>query len=534
MHAPLLRFIVPLAFAGCCSLALAEDADPRPNILWISCEDISPHLGCYGDHFADTPNLDRLAAQGVRFTNCCSHAGVCAISRSGIITGMYPVSIGSQHMRSRIVPPPRVKCFTEYLRAAGYYCTNRSKADYNFEPPLTAWDENNAKSTDWRGRAKGQPFFCVINLTITHESQIRAKYDSLTHDPAKVTLPPYIPDTPVTRRDRARYYDLVTKMDRQAGEILDRLEADGLAENTIVMFWSDHGEGLPRGKRWLYDSGIRVPLIVRWPGREKPASVREDLVAFVDFAPTVLTLAGVAPPKHMQGRVFLGDKTAAQPEYLFGHRDRMDETYDIIRAVRSRRFKYLRNFETRRPYGQHIDYMDQMPTMIEMRRLHAEGALTGAQAQYFRTTKPAEELFDLEADPYEIANVADRPEHAETLAKMRTALEEWQVRVGDLGLVPEPLMMKAIRPGAEYATTAPPDAAVSAIPGREACTLTLGCATNGASIAWTTESGKNPPWKLYVNPVEIEKGTRVRAIACRLGFLDSPETTITCGPRFPP
>ena len=230
-------------------MPLTASAADRPNILWISCEDISPSLGCYGDKYSTSPNIDGLAAQGVVFRRCFSHAGVCAVARSGLITGVYPVSIGSQHMRSRIVPPPNVRCFTEYLRAAGYYCTNRSKTDYNFEPPLTAWDESGRKSTDWSGRAKGQPFFSVINLTVSHESKIRAKFDKLIHDPDGVTLPPYIPDTPAARRDRARYYDIITLMDTQVGRILARLKADGLDKNTIVMFWGDHGEGLPRGKR---------------------------------------------------------------------------------------------------------------------------------------------------------------------------------------------------------------------------------------------------------------------------------------------
>ncbi|HUG93472.1 MAG TPA: sulfatase, partial [Planctomycetaceae bacterium] len=318
----------------------AERAPSRPNILWISCEDTGVQLGCYGDDYATTPNLDRFAAQGVLFENCFTHSGVCAVARSGLITGMYPISIGSQHMRSRIVPPPYVKCFPEYLRAAGYWCTNRSKTDYNFDPPLTAWDENSPQSRDWRGRAPGQPFFSVINLTVSHESQIRANFRGLKHDPGKVKLPPYIPDTPLTRRDRARYYDIVSEMDRQAGEILQRLEDDGLADETIVFFWGDHGEGLPRGKRWIYDSGIHVPLIVRWPGTIEPGSRREDLVCFLDFAPTMLSLAGVDPPAHMQGQVILGGKQAPPREYVFAHRDRMDETYDLIRAVRDRRFKY--------------------------------------------------------------------------------------------------------------------------------------------------------------------------------------------------
>ena len=326
----------------------------RPNILWISCEDTSPDLGCYGDEYATTPNLDRFATEGARYTRCFSISGVCAPSRSSIITGMYQTTIGTMHMRTRAVPSPEVKCFTEYLRAAGYYCTNNSKTDYQFEPPFTAWDESSTKA-HWRNRAKDQPFFAVMNLTVSHESSIRMPESrrrrggdrvppEMRHDPGKAKVPPYYPDTPVTRRDWATYYDTVTAMDMQVADILKELEDDGLADDTIVFFWGDHGRGLPRAKRWIYDSGIHVPLIVRWPGRIEPGSVVEDLVSFVDFGPPVLSLAAVDVPSHMQGQPFLGDQKAAPREYIYASRDRMDEAYDLIRAVRDKRYKYIRNY----------------------------------------------------------------------------------------------------------------------------------------------------------------------------------------------
>lgn len=431
--------------------AQSNEKRKQPNVLWISAEDISPSLGCYGDSYAITPRLDQLASEGVRFTRCFTHAGVCAISRSGLITGMYPVAIGSQHMRSQIVLPPHVKAFPEYLRAAGYWTTNRSKTDYNFPPPKAAWDENSANARDWRGRAPGQPFFSVINLTTTHESQIRGKFGETLHDPTKAPLPPYIPDTSVTLRDWARYADLLTTLDQQVAAILDQLEADGLAKDTIVFFWGDHGQGLPRGKRWLYDSGTRVPLIIRWPDQLKPGSVCDDLVCFLDFAPTMLRLAGVVIPTHLHGRVLpsVEERTRANGsrpsasgrEFIFGHRDRMDETYDLIRSARDTRFKYIRNYAPERPYAQNITYMNQMPTMREWRRLNGEGKLTGATALHFRERKPVEELFDTEADPHEIVNLAERPEHAATLKRMRAALERWQEDVGDSGLIPEPLLV---------------------------------------------------------------------------------------------
>ncbi|HEC03076.1 MAG TPA: sulfatase, partial [Phycisphaerales bacterium] len=267
----------------------------RPNILWISCEDTSPDLGCYGDDYADTPNLDRLASEGCRYTNAFVPYPVCAPTRSSIITGMYPSTIGSMHMRTNMrgyetVPPPYVRCFSEYMRAAGYFCTNHTKTDYQFKAPFTAWD----KGRDWRDRPGDMPFFSVINLTVSHESRNwPKKNETLIHDPAKVPVPPYYPDTPIVRQNLARYYDNVTKMDQQAGEILARLDADGLSDSTIVFFWGDHGRGLPRHKRWCYDSGIHVPLIVRRPGGIERGTVCDDLISLVDLGPTVMSLASV-------------------------------------------------------------------------------------------------------------------------------------------------------------------------------------------------------------------------------------------------
>ena len=394
----------------------------RPNILWISVEDISPDLGCYGDKNAVTPTIDRLAAEGVRFTRCFTHAGVCAPSRSGLITGCYPPSIGTHHMRCQGVPPDDVKCFPEYLRQAGYYCTNNVKTDYQFDVPATAWDESSNKA-DWRGRDQGQPFFSVINFITTHESQIRdpskltqtlvaALKPEQRHDPAKMIVPPFYPDTPVVRRDIANYYDNITAVDGQVAAVLKRLEENGLAEDTIVWFWGDHGRGMPRYKRWLYDTGLHVPLIVHVPEKWrkhvrpdnadalKPGSTIDDLTAFVDFAPTVLSLAGLPKKEHFQGQAFFGPHRAVKPrEHVYGHRDRMDETYDLIRTVRDKRFRYVRNFMPWQPYSQDIAYMNEMPTMQEWRRLHAEGKLTGPAADWFRKEKPVEELYDTEADP---------------------------------------------------------------------------------------------------------------------------------------
>ena len=371
-------------------------SEDLPNILWISCEDISPNLGCYGDSYARTPNLDQLATQGVRFDRAFTHAGVCAVLRSGVITGTYPISIGSQHMRSRIVAPPHIKCFTEYLRAKGYYCTNRSKTDYQFEPPFTAWDRQGNNHGDWKGRAKGQPFFSVINLTVCHESQIRhgeGRHDQILknlkpeqiHDVelAAKSLPPYIPNTPESRKNWAWYHDNISEMDRQVGQILNRLKKDGLDDNTLVIFWSDHGQGMPRGKRWIYDSGTHVPVIMRWPNKLEAGSAREDIVTLLDLTATTLSIAGVKKPDHMHGRVLIGAEREKEPDYIFFHRDRMDEAYELQRGARNRRYRYIRNYEPEKTYAQGIDYMDEMPAMKKWRKLNESEQLTPAQKLWF-------------------------------------------------------------------------------------------------------------------------------------------------------
>jgi len=520
-------------------LKAEETKTQRPNILWVSCEDISPDLGCYGDSYAVTPNIDKLAAQGVRYTNAYSHAGVCAPARSGIITGMYPTTIGTQFMRCKGVPPVQVKCFTEYLRAAGYYCTNNSKTDYQFDPPMTAWDESSRKA-HWRNRTKGRPFFTVINLTVSHESRNWPKKgEKLLHDPARAVVPPYYPDTPVVRQNLARYYDNVTKMDEQAGKILQQLDEDGLADDTIVWFWSDHGRGLPRGKRWIYDSGIHVPLVIRVPAKwrklalpgnpdaVKPESVDDELVAFIDFAPTMLSLAGVKIPSHIQGQAFLGSQKAKPREYIFAARDRMDEAYDLIRAVRDKRFKYIRNYMPHLTRGQDIEYMNRMPTMQEMRRLNAEGKLKGPKKQYFEPTKPVEELYDTHTDPHEVRNLAGDPKYKKVLERMRKVHAEWVQETGDIGLIPEPEFDEMKRPGGVFQKTAEPQFT----PLIDEPAVSISCPTPGASIAYRIDGSGNKKggWKLYTRPMRIKFGQVLHAKACRIGFRDSDEVRFKLG-----
>jgi uncharacterized sulfatase len=543
--------VLAIVFAGLAPCEASSQAAPaapaRPNILWISTEDISPDLGAYGDEYAVTPTLDQLAREGVRYTNAFSVAPVCAPSRSSIISAMYPTTIGSMHMRSKAVPPAGVKAFTEYLRAAGYYCTNNSKTDYNFEappshrPPDTVWDES-SNQAHWRNRPDpNQPFFAVFNILTTHESQIRvdeAQFAKITagltpgmrHDATRAHLPPYYPDTPIVRTDWARYYDLVSAMDGQVKAILKQLEDDGLADRTVVFFWGDHGRGLPRGKRFIYDSGIKVPLIVRWPGTIAPGSVADDLVSLMDLGPTVLKIAGVPVPTYMQGRAFLGPGKPAPRQYVFAHRDRMDEAYDMMRAVRDRQYKYIRNFNPGRPYAQYIDYMEQMPTMREWRRLYKDHmnalgpdygkALNSVQLLFFSPEKPAEELYDVVQDPYEVRNLAGSAAHQAVLTRMRQALNDWQKETADLGSVPEAELRERMRPGGVWIHVAAP-AVREARPRAGAVRLSVRSDTPGASFAYTTEAGDAPHWKLSTGDIELPLPVSVRIKACRLGYLDS-------------
>ncbi|MFT4566148.1 MAG: N-sulfoglucosamine sulfohydrolase, partial [Saprospiraceae bacterium] len=311
--------------SGCTKRTILNEP---PNILWITSEDMNAFIGAFGDSLANTPHLDQLAKDGVRYTHTFATAPVCSPSRSCLITGIYATSFGTQHLRSVIDMPSEVVPYPKYLRQAGYYCTNQGKDDYNFVDS-TIWDEN-SNTAHWRNRKEGQPFFSVFNIMTTHQSQIfgtdevfEKKYgqqldDNQRKDPVEINVPPYHFDTPVVRKLWARYYDLVTLMDREVGAILSQLEQDGLLENTIVFYYSDHGTGMPRSKRALYDSGLRVPLIIKAPKRWRKqlnlitGSIKEDMVSFVDFAPTLLNLCQIEIPDQMQGVAFLGDGSTKQ------------------------------------------------------------------------------------------------------------------------------------------------------------------------------------------------------------------------------
>lgn len=418
----------------------------RPNILWLTSEDNSPFLGCYGDPFATTPNLDHLAERGFRYTHAYANAPVCAPARNTIITGVYANSGGNQYMRSRYPKSSEIGFFPDYLRQAGYYCTNNSKEDYNIDPLQTSdiWDES-SPTAHYKNRAPGQPFFAVFNCVISHESSIHTTIpsDQLRHRPELVALPPYHPDTPEMRHDWAQYYDKVEDMDAWVGDKLRELEESGEADNTIIFYYGDHGGVLGRSKRYVYESGTRVPFIVHIPEKyrqlypaEKPGAAVDRIISFVDLAPTLLSILGLQIPGFMQGQAFLGSKKTANPQYAYMFRDRMDERVDMSRAVRDSQFRYIRNYMPHRIYGQYLEYLWRAPSMRSWETAWLAGKCNEAQSRFWNM-KPAEELYDTENDPWEVNNLADDPDYSEVLERLREALHGWMLRIGDTGFIPE-------------------------------------------------------------------------------------------------
>lgn len=423
--------------------AEAASNKERPNILWLTSEDHGPEMGCYGDDFATTPHIDALAKRGMLFKLAWSCAPVCAPARTTIITGMYPPSIGAQHMRSMVDLPDYVRFYPTFLREQGYYCTNNSKQDYNARTHDKGWDES-SKKAHYRKRKPGQPFFAIFNTTVSHESKIRAKFDTPIHDPAQVRVPAYHPDNAESRRDWARYYDMVTAADESAGQHLAALDRAGLTDETIVFYYGDHGSGMSRSKRWTYNSGLSVPMVVYFPPqwrhlapKEYSAGGQSDrLVNFVDLAPTLLSLAGAKPPTWMQGHAFAGKFQQAKPKYMFGFRGRMDERYDFIRTVTDGRYQYMRNYNPHFIYGQHVAYNFATPSTAAWKRDYDAGQLNEAQSHFWRM-KPAEELYDLQADPDEVNNLAQSQDHQAKLKELRQALRYWCHQIRDLGFLPE-------------------------------------------------------------------------------------------------
>ena len=481
-----MRFPVAILIVAVTSgLTTTVRADDQPNILWITAEDMSATLGCYGDDYAHTPNIDQLATESVRYTHAFATAPVCSPSRSCLITGCYAPSLGTQQMRSAFPIPESMTGFPSILREQlGYYTSNNVKTDYNtanWEKIIAAsWNESSAEA-HWRNRSvaeKKLPFFSVFNLMTSHQSrsmvwpyeQFQSDVQSRLsaeekHDPNAAPLPPYYVDTPIVRREWARLYDCVTAMDREVGKILEDLEADGLAENTIVFFYSDHGSGMPRHKRALLDSGMHVPLLIRFPEKyqhlapAKPGETLDRLVSFVDFGPTVLSLAEADIPEEMQGQPFLGKADTEPRTCVYGHRDRVDEVRDLARSVRSKRWLYIRNFMPHLGYNQPTSWPDQGDIRHEFYRLTDREKMTPAQWQFAGPDRATEELYDCESDPFNLTNLiaSTDPEHQNKLMEMRDLLRKHLLDSRDFGFIAESEAWRITHGSTPWEVTRNPD-----------------------------------------------------------------------------
>jgi arylsulfatase A-like enzyme len=442
----------------------------RPNVLWITCEDISPYLGSYGFDQAQTPHLDKLAERSIRYSHAYANAPVCAVARATILSGMYASTTGTHQMRSMVQLPEQIPAYPKILREAGYYCTNNSKKDYNSQfindPDL--WDESSNKA-HYKNREGSQPFFAVFNITVTHESQLsqeRIQYyvenklipEKPRIDPADIKLPPYHPDVPEIREDWARFHDLITLMDSRVGELLQELEDAGISDNTIIFFYSDHGGQLSRSKRYIYNVGTQVPLMVHLPEKWQhlsslsPGGVEESLVSFVDLAPTVLSITGCEIPKLIQGRSFLGEESGKSPDFVHFFRDRMGERYDFSRAVTDGKYYYIRNFMPHRPRGRDSRYGYQMQSNWRAyEAAYKEGKTNEIQSQFYEP-KPMEQLFNTENDPWHVENLVQNRTLEKRMKSLSKELDRWMVETRDIGLVPEPMFHQLIGKEQRFAT----------------------------------------------------------------------------------
>ena len=531
--------LVVLPFLSIKGLFAQQTAQPSPpNIVWIVCEDLSPqHLESYGGTGGKTPFLNALAAESVQYNQVFATAGVCAPSRAALITGAYQTSIGAMHMRTLATSavtldayppgfkgystllPAGMKTYPELLRSAGYYTSNNSKEDYQFESPVTMWDESGAKA-HYRNRPDStQPFFSIFNFMVTHESQVwMREHEELLVRPEEVSVPAVYPDDSLTRRVLARFITNAMRMDKQVGEVVAQLKEDGLYENTIIFFFSDHGDGMPYFKRELYDRGLRAPLLIKAPFLEA-GSQSNELISFVDFAPTLLSLAGVPIPESMQGQAFLGPQKSATPrKYSFAARDRMDSEYDRVRAVTDGEFKYIRNYMPEKPNYQNVKYRLQNPLMIHLLELNPKGLLNANQARWFALTKPVEELYDTKTDPWEFKNLIGNPLYEEKLRELRKAHEDWVLTYGDLGALDEMSMVRNWWGGKDSPPVTSP--AESTYQGGK---ISLKSSSPGASFGY--RKSKNEPWKLYSMPFASVPGETILVNTYRIGFKTS-ETTI--------
>ena len=537
----------------CCLYIQAQEKTEKPlNIIWISCEDIGPILSTYGSETINTPNIDRIAAEGVKYTNAYSTVGVCAPSRFSIITGMYPARLGAHNMRTgnhnnykspedvfhkldkgildksgknvpeyEVVTPSYVKLFPEYLRAENYYCVNDNKCDYQFNAPFTTWDDVLGGGS-YKNAPKGSPFFYVKNFYTTHESRIWLRKDKpMTVNPSEVSIPDYYPDIPVVRRDIARKYSNIEALDKEVGELLKQLETDGVLDNSIIFFWSDHGGNLLRQKRAVGNSGLHVPLLIRYPNGYRAGEVDDRLVSLMDLGPTVMSLLGIAPPKHLDGKAFAGKYEEAPRKLIFGSADRFDESTDMQRSVLDGRYVYIKNFMPELPLIYRNKYREQIPMNAKLIALNQEKKLEGNASYIFMNSKPQEEFYDLKNDPYEVYNLAEDPKYSKKIEEYRLALNDWQLEIGDKGFIPEHDLIESFWPEMKQPITQN-----VTFEKDKTGTLKLKSSTAGASIGYQIgdDIGTNH-WNLYYKPIAIDKNQKIIARAIRIGYQASEITS---------
>lgn len=502
----------------------------RPNIVWIVAEDLSPEfLSIYGNETIELPNLELLAKKGIVFNNAYTPIPVCAPARSALITGMYPTTIGTHNMRTyksnqnineptlgipsySPIVPNGVKMFTEYLRIHGYYCTNNAKEDYNFKSLDSGWDESSPEA-HWRNRPQNTPFFAVFNFGITHESQIwNQSNQPLLVSPEQVPVPPIFPNNEVVRKDLAIGYSNIIRLDQQIGKIIDQLKEDKLFKKSVIFFYGDHGGPFPRYKRSLYETGIKVPLIVKLPFNQSRDTTKDDFVSFVDFAPTVLSLAGIQPPDIMDGNPFLGSFASHDSiNEIYATSNRFDEKIDMKRAIRSGNYKFIRNVYPEISNALDISYRNSMPLMQNLFELHKNNQLDEHQNKWFDVPKPKTELYDLSVDPYELNNLAYQSEYHQMADSLSQKLDRWMLFSGDLGVYPEKELMNRWLIGGQNPILLPPTATI------KNDSIYLESPLEDATIVYRKNGNKR--WDIYTQPLSIEWNFESKAV--RIGYKDS-------------
>lgn len=530
----------------------SKTSDEKLNVIWISCEDMGPVLSSYGVKEISTPNIDKLAEEGIKYTNAYSTVGVCAPSRFSIITGMYPARLGAHNMRTgnfytykdpdkltykqnkgvidksginvpeyEVVTPTNIKAFTEYLRNENYYCINNNKCDYQFNSPFTAWDEVSG-NISYKDRPKNTPFFYVKNLMVTHESRIwLRKNEPITVNKDILKIPAYYPDIPEVRNDIAIKYSNIQEMDRQVGEIISDLEKNDLLDKTIIFFWSDHGGNLLRQKRAVGNSGLKVPLIIRFPDGYRSGEVDNRIVSLMDLGPTTMSLLGIKPPSFLDGKAFLGKYKTKPRNYAFGSADRFDESTDMQRSVIDGRFVYIKNFMPELPLIYRNKYREQVSMNKKIIQMDRDDELIGDSKYIFMKSKQDEELYDLKFDPYEVDNIANNPDYKDKLIELRNALNTWQYEIDDKGFINESELINEFWPNMIQPITKPVEITVSDN------VISLKCETKGASIGYQIGAQiGSQNWKLYNKPFDLSSNQKLATRAIKIGYKASTISNI--------